>query len=141
LVHVPGLKKGRRSRRRILACLILTVAFGLSIAGSASAWRLYSVYHWDLYTTVTNSPIGAISHDGDELNSRYAWTVDMAHSSRVSYNACFDYSYFESVDIAAHDTAERHFTHDLIWVQGDCVVVRGKSLYGTQYNRNGYALI
>lgn len=125
--------------------VLLLVAVGLALLGGAAkpsgasaAWS--DIYHWDLHTTVTTYPAGspAYRYYVDEPRARYRWTVDTPHSTRVSINFFLDYSQYEAVDIPAHSYASYNFgDQDYDWYMFQDMVLRGRSLYGSQYNRNG----
>ena len=129
----PG---ARRSLKRWLGACLAAVVVSAAVPSFASA-ELWIVYHWNLYETVTTYGDGGVSYEVTNDSKYYHWTVDTAHSTRVSYNWCSDYSYFEATDIPAHDQSIHYFTNDGFFLPGDCVRLRGRSLLTTQYNRNG----
>jgi hypothetical protein len=128
----------RFPQRRGRTC-VATLAVGLLslLLPAIARAEVDYVYHWDLYEQVTNAPLGQRTTYNDPSDRQYRWDVDTAHTTRVSYNYCYDYSWFEVVEIPAHSQAWHTFTFD-VNPPGDCVVLRGRSLLGTQYNRNGF---
>jgi hypothetical protein len=71
----------------------------------------------------------------------YSWASDTPHSTRLSINYYADYGLYEAVDIGAHKTNRHHFSSGDTWFVGATMVLRGKSLYGTQYHKTGYLFI
>lgn len=133
----PAAWRRRRRPLRALACSLAAVlCLVVAPAAAPAADNVYTIFHFDLFTTTTTFPGGPYTHSG-QGGERFNWTVDTAHSTRVSINWCSSYDLFDAVDIAAHDQGERYFTADVGWFPGDCIRFRGRSLYGTQYNRNG----
>jgi hypothetical protein len=132
----------RPSRRRAVALIglvtTLALALGLAMTPTATAANSYTIYHFDLYTTTTTYPGGPYTHSDCTYCEKFRWSVDTPHSTRVSINWCTDYSFFDSADISAHNQNWHTFTNDIGWFEGDCLRFRGRSLYSTQYNRNGF---
>jgi len=72
----------------------------------------------------------------------FRWTSDTPHSTRLNINYYQVYGLYEAVDIGAHKTNYHHFSgEDDRWYVGNVMVLRGKSLYGAQYNKDGILLI
>jgi hypothetical protein len=89
---------------------------------------------WDIYETV--STWGAPSrYTASTGGQRYRWITDNPHSSRASTNYCWNYDVYYANDFAAHFTDYK--TLGPPWENGLCIVLRARSLYGTQYNRYG----
>lgn len=132
----------------MMASAITVLSFGMG-SDRASADN-FDIYHWDVLPhpgsnapNPTSSATGGY-YIGDYNHSarRFKWTVDTAHSSRVSYNLCADWGYFEATDVGAHETTARYFGHTSSWNwdYGDCVVVRGYTNFSSpMYNRNAQA--
>lgn len=53
----------------------------------------------------------------------------------MSTNYCYDYGVFYSNTFAAHSTTYHQLGPP--WENGLCIVLRGRSEYGTQYNLYG----
>ena len=85
------------------------------------------------FTTYTGGPWYTT---GPDAAFAYAWTSDNAHSSLVRSTYCSGYNNYTEVQIAAHATNYHDFPQ--VWSNpGTCTLIRARSLYDTQYNRNG----
>lgn len=138
--------------RRIGALLLSTiVGFALVWSGQADATHPdppghdHTVYHWDLPAFPGGPHSYGVNGDRVEYiawtsDASFRWTVDTAHSTRVFIVLERDYSLFEAVDIGAHKTNAHRFSNEN-WFVGNVMVLRGQSLYGWQYNRNGVLYI
>lgn len=121
------------------ACGLLTGQFanashGLPYPSPAS----HTVYHWDVREYTTTYGGGGNQYLAWTERAKYRWTVDTAHSTRLSINYYRDYGLYEAVDIVAHDKNWHQFSYSDNWFIGNAMVLRGRTLYPTVlYNRNG----
>lgn len=121
------------SRGVLLAVACAALLVGASKPTTASAEIAY-IDFWTLTENV--STYG--NYRTINLQQRYRWGVDTAHSTRVSLNLCSNYNNYTSMDIPAHSQSYQYFPS--LWSSNTCVALRGRSLYGTQANLFGYLL-
>jgi hypothetical protein len=130
----------------VVVTMLASVGCWLSASTSAHAYG-FTITHWDVlpYPGINNAPGSFYVDTANEWERRFKWTVDTAHSTRVSYNMCTDYGYFDSVDIAAHDFGTgRYFStnYNTIWYAQQCAVIRGYTFGGsTLFNGDGEVLL
>ena len=127
-----------RSRsKRVRAIVTGFVVATACLMPSPAEAEIGTIYHMDIFepnfVTYTGGPWYT---SGPNHAFAYAWTSDNAHSSLVRSTYCSDYGLFTEVRIQAHDTTYADFPQ--VWESpGTCTVIRARSLYGAQYNRNG----
>ena len=115
-----------RRAKAVWGALLTCLAMATPAAADTFAvgpWTLYETYGTYSTYNETDSP------------DRFRWTTDNAHSSRVTINYPYNGSTLRTIEFPAHYM-------EYIWF--DCVCsnyvqmqLRGRSLYGTQYNRYG----
>lgn len=126
-------RTGARRCGRRASVAAVTGASMLVLASSASG-TTSTVYHWDLYEYVTN--YGTYSASGN-FRINHGWTVDMAHTSVVSANYASNLGLIGKNEFPAHSTRRRFIDQTTELLRGTRWILRGRSAYSTQYNRNG----
>jgi hypothetical protein len=138
---VSGAKSLLGNWRALRVAVLAGCAFALLVPSSASASAL--VYNFDMYTYQVNTYGGA--RYVNEIPQRYRWLDTPPTSSRISYNACSNYSNYLFNDFG-QDTSYRDIkfypgSGTASWANGACIVLRGRSL-GTInfYGHDGSAI-
>lgn len=129
--------RGRFSSSARRAALVLGVATAgsLGLAGSAFAVS-QPIGPWTLHSN-TVSTYGNYNSSGRGEGVNYRWTVDTAHSTRVSMNLCSNYGVYSSVDIDAHIQSYKVVGY---FGANQCLALRGRSLFGGQGSLYGNLL-
>jgi hypothetical protein len=113
-------------RRFAVLAAVMSAALSFGIASVASA-NTYSVDAWELHSTYTTT-YG--SYTVNDLNQRFRWRVDMAHSVDVRTERCDGFHASSYMTIPAHDQTYRQFVGSQD--TGTCMRLRGQSNFGGQ---------
>ncbi len=116
---------------RCAARTLVAVVLAFLAVGSPAAADTFAVGPWTLYESYgTYSTYYETTSD-----DRFRWITDNAHSSRLSINDPYDGYPVRIIDFPAHYTSYIYFDcHCSNYVR---MQLRGRSLYGTQYDRYG----
>jgi hypothetical protein len=110
-----------------LALLAATAGAIIVFPVSAASAATYSIDAWEIHSTYTTT-YGAFTVS--DVNQRFRWRVDMAHSAFVRSERCDGFHASDYLSIPAHDQNYRYFNGSQD--TGTCMQLRGESGYGGQ---------